>query len=101
MLKLLASVVATGCIFAMTIKEEALKLVCGVDRVHGRGGMLGALAASSCCILPLVLFSWASAAHGSATHVACPYHAYFIAATLCSWDAAIAGLPIRSAPARK
>ena len=32
------------------------------------GGMLGALAASSCCILPLVLCSpWASAEHGSAT----------------------------------
>src|SRR6476646_6021649 len=29
------------------------------------GGLLGALAASSCCILPLVLFGLGSAEHGS------------------------------------
>src|SRR2546430_8662105 len=47
------------------------------------GGLLGALAASSCCILPLVLFglgvsgSWI----GNFTRLA-PYQPYFIAATL-------------------
>jgi mercuric ion transport protein len=47
------------------------------------GGLLGALAASSCCILPLVLFglgisgAWIS----NLTRLA-PYQPYFIAATL-------------------
>ena len=48
------------------------------------GGLLGALAASSCCILPLVLFSLgvSGAWIGNFTRLA-PYQPYFIAATLC------------------
>ncbi|MGD9846489.1 MAG: mercuric transporter MerT family protein [Variibacter sp.] len=47
------------------------------------GGVLGALAASSCCILPLVLFSLgvSGAWIGNLTQLA-PYQPYFIAATL-------------------
>ncbi len=48
------------------------------------GGLLGALAASSCCILPLVLFSLgvSGAWIGNFTKLA-PYQPYFIAATIC------------------
>jgi mercuric ion transport protein len=47
------------------------------------GGLLGALAASSCCILPLVLFGLgvSGAWIGIFTRLA-PYQPYFIAATL-------------------
>jgi mercuric ion transport protein len=47
------------------------------------GGVLGALAASSCCILPLVLFSLgvSGAWIGNLTQLA-PYQPYLIAATL-------------------
>jgi len=47
------------------------------------GGLLGALAASSCCILPLVLFGLGvgGAWIGNFTRLA-PYQPYFIAATL-------------------
>jgi len=47
------------------------------------GGMLGALAASSCCILPLALFGFgiSGAWIGNFTRLA-PYQPYFIAATL-------------------
>src|SRR2546421_12692028 len=47
------------------------------------GGLLGALAASSCCILPLVLFSLgvSGAWIGTFTQLA-PYQPYIIAATL-------------------
>ena len=47
------------------------------------GGILGALAASSCCILPLVMFSLgvSGAWIGSLTRLA-PYQPYFIAATI-------------------
>ena len=47
------------------------------------GGILGALAASSCCILPLVLFSVgvSGAWIGNFTQLA-PYRSYFIAATV-------------------
>jgi mercuric ion transport protein len=46
------------------------------------GGLLGALAASSCCILPLVLFSLgvSGAWIGHLTRLA-PYQPYFLAAT--------------------
>src|SRR5260370_27808047 len=46
------------------------------------GGLLGALAASSCCILPLMLFSLgvSGAWIGNFTQLA-PYQPYFIAAT--------------------
>ena len=47
------------------------------------GGILGAIAASSCCILPLTLFSLgiSGAWIGNLTALA-PYQPYFIAATL-------------------
>lgn len=47
------------------------------------GGILGALAASSCCIVPLVLFSLgvSGAWIGNLTALA-PYQPYFIAATV-------------------
>src|SRR5712671_7699648 len=47
------------------------------------GGLLGALAASSCCILPLVLFSLgvSGAWIGNFTRLA-PYQPYFIAVTI-------------------
>lgn len=47
------------------------------------GGLLGALAASSCCILPLVLFSLgiSGAWIANLTQLA-PYQPYFLAATL-------------------
>jgi mercuric ion transport protein len=47
------------------------------------GGLVGALAASSCCILPLVLFSLgvSGAWIGNLTQLA-PYQPYFIAATV-------------------
>src|SRR6267154_3052328 len=47
------------------------------------GGVLGALAATSCCILPLVLFGLgvSGAWIGNFTQLA-PYQPYFIAATL-------------------
>jgi mercuric ion transport protein len=49
------------------------------------GGLLGALAASSCCILPLVLFGLgvSGAWIGNFTRLA-PYQPCFIAATLAS-----------------
>lgn len=43
------------------------------------GGVLGALAASSCCIAPLILFSLGVS--GALTRLA-PYQPYFIAVTL-------------------
>jgi len=49
------------------------------------GGMLGALAASSCCILPLALFSIgvSGAWIGNFTQLA-PYQPYFVTAALVS-----------------
>jgi mercuric ion transport protein len=68
----------------MTIKEEAI----GTRAQRGQalmatGGLLGALAASSCCILPLVLFflGVSGAWIGNFTRLA-PYQPYFIGATL-------------------
>src|SRR6266852_853621 len=48
------------------------------------GGVLGALAASSCCIFPLVLFGLgvSGAWIGNFTQLA-PYQPYFIAAAVC------------------
>src|SRR3984957_4068099 len=70
---------------AMVIKQEYLGL--GIPRrqqLVTAGGILGALAASSCCILPLVLFGLgvSGAWIGNFTQLA-PYQPYFIAATLC------------------
>ena len=69
-------------VHAMTIKQESS----GTDRraeFLAVGGLLGALAASSCCILPLVLFGLgvSGAWIGNFTQLA-PYQPYFIAATL-------------------
>ena len=69
---------------AMTIKEENT----GAESTRGlsvlaAGGLLGALAASSCCILPLVLFGLgvSGAWIGTFTQLA-PYQPSFIAATI-------------------
>jgi mercuric ion transport protein len=53
------------------------------QRLMAVGGLLGALAASSCCILPLALFSLgvSGAWIGNFTQLA-PYQPYFIAATV-------------------
>ncbi|MGH7840699.1 MAG: mercuric transporter MerT family protein [Candidatus Binataceae bacterium] len=52
-------------------------------RLTALGGIFGAIAASSCCIAPLVLFSLgvSGAWIGNLTALA-PYQPYFIAATL-------------------
>jgi mercuric ion transport protein len=68
----------------MMIKEDDLEA--RVRRGQGllaAGGMLGALASSSCCMLPLALFSLgvSGAWIGNFTRLA-PYQPYFIAATL-------------------
>jgi mercuric ion transport protein len=53
------------------------------QKLAAMGGIIGALAASSCCILPVVLFSLGigGAWIGNFTQLA-PYQPYFIAATL-------------------
>jgi mercuric ion transport protein len=53
------------------------------QKLMAAGGLLGALAASSCCILPLVLFSLgvSGAWIANFTQLA-PYQPYFIAATI-------------------
>jgi mercuric ion transport protein len=53
------------------------------QRLMAAGGLFGALAASSCCILPLVLFSLgvSGAWIGNFTRLA-PYQPYFIAVTI-------------------
>src|ERR1700680_4185697 len=69
---------------AMTINQDARTAnVRYRQRLMAAGGLLGALAASSCCILPLVLFSLgvSGAWIGNFTQLA-PYQPYFLAATL-------------------
>jgi mercuric ion transport protein len=67
----------------MRIKQD---LIVGASErgtmVMAAGGLLGALAASSCCILPVVLFSLGigGAWIGNFTQLA-PYQPYFLAAT--------------------
>ena len=68
----------------MTIKEDTRAI--SARRGQGlmvAGGLLGALAASSCCILPLVLFGLgvSGAWIGNLTRLA-PYQPLFIAATV-------------------
>jgi mercuric ion transport protein len=68
----------------MTINEESRST--RLQRGQGAmaaGGLLGALAAASCCLLPLVLFSLgvSGAWIGTFTRLA-PYQPYFIAATI-------------------
>jgi mercuric ion transport protein len=64
---------------AGNMKAEARR---GGERLLAAGGLLGALAATSCCILPVVLFSLGigGAWIGNFTRLA-PYQPYFIAAT--------------------
>jgi mercuric ion transport protein len=68
----------------MTINDED-RLADGrrQQRLMAAGGLFGALAASSCCILPLVLFGLgvSGAWIGNFTRLA-PYQPYFIAATM-------------------
>jgi mercuric ion transport protein len=54
-----------------------------MQKLIAAGGILGAIAASSCCIAPLVLFSLgiSGAWIGNLTALA-PYQSYFIAVTL-------------------
>jgi mercuric ion transport protein len=68
----------------VTIKEADLETrIRRGQELMAAGGILGALAASSCCALPLVLFSLgvSGAWIGNFTQLA-PYQPYFIAATL-------------------
>jgi mercuric ion transport protein len=69
---------------AMTIKEEQrdANLRRG-QTLLATGGLIGALAASSCCILPLVLFGLgvSGAWIGNFTQLA-PYQPYFLTVTL-------------------
>jgi len=69
---------------AMAIKQE--NHMAGLQRGQGLmavGGLLGALVASSCCLLPLVLFGLgvSGAWIGNLTQLA-PYQPFFIAATI-------------------
>jgi len=69
---------------AMTINQDARTAnVQRQQRLMAAGGLVGALAASSCCILPLVLFSLgvSGAWIGNFTRLA-PYQPYFIAVTI-------------------
>jgi mercuric ion transport protein len=72
---------ATGSM-ALTREAGSSSLERG-QRLAAVGGIFGALAASSCCILPLVLFSLGigGAWIGNLTQLA-PYQPYFVAATL-------------------
>nr|WP_139812019.1 mercuric transporter MerT family protein [Ensifer aridi] len=54
----------------------------GRQRLVAAGGILGALAASSCCIIPLVLFSLGiGGAWISNLTALAPYKSYFVAGT--------------------
>ncbi len=68
----------------MTIKDENRATDSGRGQtLLAAGGLLGALAASSCCILPVALFSLgvSGAWIGNFTQLS-PYQPYFIAAAL-------------------
>src|SRR5438270_9640614 len=68
----------------MTIKDDSrLTDVLPVQSLMAAGGLLSAVAASSCCILPLVLFGLgvSGAWIGNLTRLA-PYQPIFIAVTL-------------------
>ena len=69
---------------AMTINQDARTArVQRQQRLMAAGGLVGAFAASSCCILPLVLFSLgvSGAWIGNFTQLA-PYQPYFIAVSI-------------------
>ena len=68
----------------MTVKEQSAPTdSSSAQTLLAAGGLLGAFAASSCCILPVVLFSLgiSGAWIGNFTQLA-PYKPYFIVATL-------------------
>ena len=68
----------------MTVKHESISASSGRGQtLMAAGGLLGALAVSSCCILPVALFSLgvSGAWIGNFTQLA-PYQPYFLAATL-------------------
>jgi mercuric ion transport protein len=69
---------------AMTINQDARTAnLQRQQQLMAAGGLVGAIAASSCCILPLVLFSLgvSGAWIGNFTRLA-PYQPYFLAATI-------------------
>jgi mercuric ion transport protein len=69
---------------AMTINQDARTAnVQRQQRLMAAGGLVGALTASSCCILPLVLLSLgvSGAWIGNFTQLA-PYQPYFLAVTI-------------------
>jgi mercuric ion transport protein len=68
--------------FATSDQADSSSLGRG-QKLAAVGGVIGALASSSCCILPVVLFSLGigGAWVGNFTRLA-PYQPYFIAATL-------------------
>ena len=67
----------------MTINQDARTTNVQRRRLIAAGGLLGALAASSCCILPLVLFSLGVSGVwiGNFTRLA-PYQPYFFTVTV-------------------
>jgi mercuric ion transport protein len=70
----------------MTVKEDGR--MPGMQRSQylvAAGGLLGAVAASSCCIVPLILFSLgvSGAWIGNLTRLA-PYQPYFVAITVAA-----------------
>lgn len=68
---------ATGAPAAASAQQR------GRETVAAAGGLLGAIAASSCCVLPLVLFSVGVTGAWMGNLVALqPYQPLFIAATL-------------------
>jgi mercuric ion transport protein len=76
---------STGPCYQQT-RTEAVPDEAAIGRTQklvAAGGILGAIAASSCCIAPLVLFSLgiSGAWIGNLTALA-PYQPYFIAATM-------------------
>lgn len=75
---------AQNAIGAPTLSDRPVSVSSGRgQKLAAAGGFIGALAASSCCILPLLLFSLGigGAWIGNFTRLA-PYQPYFIAATL-------------------
>lgn len=68
--------------FAVSGRANGASLGRG-QKLAAAGGIIGALTASSCCILPVALFSFgiSGAWIGNFTQLA-PYQPYFIAATL-------------------
>src|SRR5579859_7186894 len=68
---------------SMTSKDKSKDKSSGVETLLAAGGLIGALAASSCCILPLALFGLgvSGAWIGNFTRLA-TYQPYVLAATL-------------------